>query len=178
MSTAPEPIGTLFPLGGPVPPDLIIGRRGEIDEITGRLQEGMSTMLAGVRRIGKTTVCAAGGERLKSQGALVIVVDVPERADSRALVQLIIVACSRVSRARTGRAALRFARPTIEKLLSEYGVPLDLSALGREPQELPARAVCPFQQSSRDARVSEPCFSWTSCSALWITPTARQSCVI
>jgi len=141
MSTRPEPIGTLFPLGGPVPSDLIIGRRGEIDEITGRLQEGMSTMLAGERRIGKTTVCAAVCERLKSQGALVIEVDVPERPDSRALLQLIIDACSRVSLARTGRAALRFARPTIEKLLSEYGVPLDLSALGREPQELPARAV-------------------------------------
>lgn len=141
MSTKPEPIGTLFPLGGPVPSDLIIGRRGEIDEITGRLQEGMSTMLAGERRIGKTTVCTAVCERLKSQGALVIEVDVPERPDSRALLQLIIDACSRVSLARTGRAALRFARPTIEKLLSEYGVPLDLSALGREPQELPARAV-------------------------------------
>lgn len=141
MSEKPEPIGTLFPLGGPVPSDLIIGRRGEIDEISGRLQEGMSTMLAGERRIGKTTVCAAVCERLKSQGVLVIEVDVPERPDSRALLQLIIDASSRVSLARTGRAALRFARPTIEKLLSEYGVPLDLSALGREPQELPARAV-------------------------------------
>ncbi len=141
MSIKPEPIGTLFPLGGPVPPDLIIGRRGEIDEITGRLQEGMSTMLAGERRIGKTTVCAAVCERLKSEGALVIEVDVPERPDSRALLQLIIDACSRISLAQAGLAALRFARPTIEKLLSEYGVPLDLSALGRAPQQLPARAV-------------------------------------
>lgn len=98
-------------------------------------------MLAGERRIGKTTVCAAVCERLKSQGVLVIEVDVPERPDSRALLQLTIDACSRVSPARTGRAVLRFARPTIEKLLAEYGVPLDLSALGREPQELPARAV-------------------------------------
>ena len=141
MSAKSEPIGTLFPLGGPVPSDLIIGRRGEIDEISGRLQEGMSTMIAGERRIGKTTVCAAVCEQLKSQGALVIEVDVPERPDSRALLQLTIDACSRLSLAQAGRAALRFARPTIEKLLSENGVPLDLSALGREPQELPARAV-------------------------------------
>lgn len=141
MSTKPEPIGSLFPLGGPVPSDLIIGRRGEIDEIGGRLQEGMSTMLSGVRRIGKTTVCAAVCERLKSQGALVIEVDVPERPDSRALLQLIIDACSRVSLAHAGRAALRFARPTIEKLLPENGVPLDLSMLAREPHELPARTV-------------------------------------
>jgi len=142
MSDPREPIGTLFPLGGPVPPDLIIGRRGDIDEIGGRLREGMSTMFAGPRRIGKTTVCAAVCEQLRREGALVIEVDVPERADSRALLQLIIDACSRISLARRSRSALRVARPAIEKLLSEYGVPLDLAALGREPaEELPARAV-------------------------------------
>lgn len=124
-----------------MPPDLIIGRRGEIDEIGRRLREGMSTMLAGERRIGKTTVCAAVCEELKRDGALVIEVDVPERSDSRALLQLIIDACSRASLAHAGRAALRFARPAIEKLLSEYGVPLDLSALDRDAHELPARTV-------------------------------------
>lgn len=141
MSDPPESIGTLFPLGGPVPPDLIIGRRGEIEEIGGRLREGMSTMLAGARRIGKTTVCAAVCEQLGSEDALVIEVDVPERPDSRALLQLIIDACSRSSLARKGRSALRVARPAIEKLLSEYGVPLDLSVLDREQAELSARAV-------------------------------------
>lgn len=141
MSDPLESIGTLFPLGGPVPPDLIIGRRGEIEEIGGRLREGMSTMLAGERRIGKTTVCAAVCEQLGSEGVLVIEVDVPERPDSRALLQLIIDACSRISLARKGRSALRVARPAIEKLLSEYGVPLDLSVLDREQAELSARAV-------------------------------------
>lgn len=141
MDESHESIGMLFPLGGPVPPDLIIGRRGEIDEIGGRLREGMSTMLAGARRIGKTTVCAAVCEQLGSEGVLVIEVDVPERGDSRALLQLIIDACSRITLARRGRSALRLARPAIDKLLSEYGVPLDLSALGREPEERPARAA-------------------------------------
>jgi AAA ATPase domain len=154
MSRSPEPIGSLFPLGGPVPSDLIIGRRGEIDEISGRLRDGMSTMLAGARRIGKTTVCAAVCEQLKSEGALVIEVDVPQRPDSRALLQLIIDACGRMSFARPGRSALRFARPTIEKLLSEYGVPLDLSELGREPHELPARKVLslPAELARRDGK--------------------------
>jgi predicted GTPase len=41
----------------------------------------MSTMLAGERRIGKTTVCAAVCEELKREGALVVEVDVPERPD-------------------------------------------------------------------------------------------------
>lgn len=124
-----------------MPPDLIIGRGGEIDEIGSRLREGMSTMLAGERRIGKTTVCEAVCEELKSDGALVVEVDVPERPDSRALLQLIIDACSRVSLAQAGRAALRFARPAIEKILSEQGVPLDLSALGGEAHDLPTRKV-------------------------------------
>jgi AAA+ ATPase superfamily predicted ATPase len=124
-----------------VPPDLVIGRRGEIERIGGRLREGMSTMLAGERRIGKTTVCGAVCEELKRDGALVIEVDVPERPDSRALLQLIIDACSRTSLADAGRAALRFARPTIEKVVSEAGVPLDLSTLDREAHELPARKV-------------------------------------
>lgn len=52
-STKLPPIGPLFPLGGPVPPELIIGRRGEIEEIGQRVREGMSTLLSGPRRIGK-----------------------------------------------------------------------------------------------------------------------------
>jgi hypothetical protein len=57
------------------------------------------------------------------------------------LLQLIIDACRRISLAHAGRTALRFARPAIEKLLSEYGVPLDLGALDRAAHELPARKV-------------------------------------
>lgn len=64
MNSAREPIGTLFPIGGPVPPDLIVGRRGEIDEIGGRLRESMSTMLAGARRIGKLVGRIELGERI------------------------------------------------------------------------------------------------------------------
>ncbi len=51
-----ERIGRLFPAGGPVPPELVIGRTGEIDEIQRRLQEAIHTMLTGPRRTGKTTV--------------------------------------------------------------------------------------------------------------------------
>ena len=134
-------IGPLFPLGGPVPPDLIIGRRGEIEEIGRRLGEGMSTMLVGPRRIGKTTVCAAACEALKETGALVVEIDVPERPDSQALLQSIIDACSRISLQARGKDVLHIARPMIEKLLSDHGIPLDLSSLGSRPTELPIRAV-------------------------------------
>jgi AAA ATPase domain len=141
VSSLIEPIGRLFPLGGPVPRELIIGRRGDIDELTRRMREGLSTMLAGPRRSGKTTVCAAVCAELKDEGALVVQVDVPERSDSRDLLQLIVDACSRISLAERGRGALRVARPTIEKLLGDQGIPLDLSALGETHSDLPARVV-------------------------------------
>jgi hypothetical protein len=135
-----EPIGPLFPLGGPVPPDLIVGRRGDIDEVRVRLAEGMSTMLAGPRRVGKTTVCSAACEELRRSGALIIEIDVPERSDATALLQLIVDTCSRISLEARGRATLRVARPAIEKLLGDQGIPLDLSSLAL-PRQLPTRAV-------------------------------------
>jgi len=70
---------------------------GDIDELTGRMQKGPSTMLAAPRRIGKTTVCAAVCEELKEEGVLVVQVHVPEQPDSRELLQLIIDACNRIS---------------------------------------------------------------------------------
>lgn len=148
------PIGPLFPLGGPVPPELIIGRRGDIDEVVRRLGEGLSTMLGGARRIGKTTVCAAACQELKDSGIVVVEVDVPERPDSQALLQLIVDACSRISLQARGRAAFRAARPTIEKILGDQGIPLDLSSLGGAAGNLPLRAVLdlPAQIARREKR--------------------------
>jgi len=45
-----ELIGKLFPAGGPVPPELMIGRDGERADLERRLREGISTMLAGPRQ--------------------------------------------------------------------------------------------------------------------------------
>ncbi len=96
-------------------------------------------MLAAPRRIGRATVSAVC-EDLKAEGMLVVEVDVPERADSRTLLQLIVDACSRISIEERGRRAFAVARPLIEKLLADQGIPLDLSALGPSA-ELPARSV-------------------------------------
>jgi hypothetical protein len=65
-------IGHLFPAGGPVPPELVIGRDGDIDEVHRRVTEGIHTMLTGERRIGKTTVCNAVCERLRQAGSTVV----------------------------------------------------------------------------------------------------------
>ena len=82
------PIAPLFPLGGPVPRELIIGRSAEIAELSTQIGEGVSTLVTGPRRIGKTTVCDELCRIMTEQhGALVIKVDVPERSDSSALLQ-------------------------------------------------------------------------------------------
>lgn len=152
-----EPIGRLFPLGGPVPRELIIGRYGEIDDIERRLHERLSTMVLGPRRIGKTTVCNAVCGRIKEAGALVVQVDVPERPDSEALLQQIIDSCSRLSLQAIAEAALPVARPLVEQILGEVGLPLDLSALGtgsEQDDRLPTRAVLdlPAEMARREHR--------------------------
>jgi AAA ATPase-like protein len=134
-------IGWLFPVGGPVPPDLVIGRAGDIHEIERRLREGLHTMLVGPRRIGKTTVCGAACARLRADGATVLDVEVPERPDAASLLQLIVDRCNRVSLASARRRALRAGRPFVERLLDELGIPLDLGELGADPGGLPVRTI-------------------------------------
>jgi hypothetical protein len=131
----------LFPAGGPVPPDLVIGRTGDIDELERRVREALHTMLTGDRRIGKTTVCDAACDRLRRGGMEIVQVEVPERPDSEALLQLVIDRSSRISLAQRGRRGLRLARPLIENVLRDQGIPLDLSQLDDEPGELHARAI-------------------------------------
>jgi len=136
-----ELIGKLFPAGGPVPPELMIGRDGERADLERRLREGISTMLAGPRRGGKTTVCEAACAALAGDGFLVFDVEVPERADSTALLQLIVDRAARISLADEGRAVARALGPALEKWLGEHGVPLDLSTLGDAPGPAQARAI-------------------------------------
>jgi hypothetical protein len=136
----PLPIGTLFPLGGPVPPDLVIGRRGEIEELERRLREGLSTMLVGSRRVGKTTVCEAACAALADE-FFVVNLEVPVRSDSRALLQMVVDRCSRISLWDEGRVAARVIRPMLEKWLGDQGVPLDLGAFPTAHGELPTRTI-------------------------------------
>lgn len=136
-----EAIGRLFPAGGPVPPELVIGRKGDVDELERRLREALHTMVTGPRRIGKTTVCDAACDRVQGNGLLVIPIEIPERPDSSAFLQLLIDRMSRISLAASGRRALRIARPLIEKALKDQGIPLDLAELGAEPGTLPTRTL-------------------------------------
>jgi AAA+ ATPase superfamily predicted ATPase len=113
-------IGRLFPAGGPVPADLVIGRTGDIEEIVRRSREAIHTMLTGPRRIGKTTVCAAVCEQLRQDGTVVVDIEVPERTDAKDLLQLVVDRCNRISRSAATRGLLRVALPLIEQTLADH----------------------------------------------------------
>jgi hypothetical protein len=141
-------IGWLFPVGGPVPPELVIGRSGDIEEIERRLEEGLHTMLVGRRRIGKTAVCEAACARLREVGTDVIAIEVPERPDGSALLQQVIDQSMRVSLLESGRRAAKLVRPLVERLLAKQGIPLDLSQLDTaSPQALQSRTVLSLPRS-------------------------------
>jgi len=134
-------IGRLFPAGGPVPADLVIGRTGDIEEIVRRSREAIHTMLTGPKRIGKTTVCAAACEQLAQDGTVVVDIEAPERANAKDLLQLVVDRCNRISRTAAIRGLLRVARPLIEQTLSDQGIPLDLGQLAAGPGALPTRKI-------------------------------------
>jgi hypothetical protein len=140
MVMADDRIGHLFPAGGPVPPELVIGRDGDIDEVHRRVTEGIHTMVTGERRIGKTTVCNAVCERLRQAGSTVVQIEVPESRDASGLLQQILDrSIDRSSVAARGRRAFRAAEPLIQKFLGEQGIPLDLSQI--DTDRSPARTV-------------------------------------
>ncbi|RKL61376.1 ATP-binding protein [Thermoanaerobacteraceae bacterium SP2] len=67
--------GGLFPLGGPVSKEDLVGREEFINSLIHRLSEGQSIMLAGPRRIGKTSIAYEVLRRLKKAGAYTASVD-------------------------------------------------------------------------------------------------------
>ena len=129
----PPSVAPLFPVGGPVPADLMIGREDEVARLVRQVSQGVSTMVTGPRRIGKTTVCDEVCRQLaEDHGALVVKVDVPERVggDATALLQEIVDGCAAL-RVADGNGVFGVLRPTIELWLKEAGIPMDLSSVGR-----------------------------------------------
>ncbi|MEJ7786899.1 MAG: ATP-binding protein [Solirubrobacteraceae bacterium] len=81
----------LFPTGGPVDPELMIGRAGELEDLVGALGEGISVALVGPRRIGKTTLGAAACAALEDQMTVLPRIEVPDkRQDCSELLGLVI----------------------------------------------------------------------------------------
>lgn len=121
-------VGEVFPVGGPVAPEYVIGRTGEIDQLLARLT---------ARRRSATRPAHVKPE------AEVVRIEVPERrdADGEVFLQLIIDRCNTISRAATSRRVLRAARPAIESALRSAGVPLNLEELGAEPAQAATREI-------------------------------------
>jgi hypothetical protein len=85
--------GGLFPLGGPVSKKDIVDREDFLVSLGTRLSEGQSIMLAGPRRIGKTSLALEVLRRLKTKDSYVAFVDLFRYNTKRELALAIIDAC-------------------------------------------------------------------------------------
>src|SRR5258707_10184767 len=74
-----------FPVGGPVPAADLVGRETYIRRIGERLADGNHVLLAGPRRIGKTSIILEVLRRLRRRGALTGYVDCLGATDIRGL---------------------------------------------------------------------------------------------
>lgn len=85
--------GKLFPLGGPVSEKDIVDRGDFLVSLETRLSEGQSIMLAGPRRIGKTSLALEVLRRLKNKGYYTAFVDLFRYNTKKELALGIINAC-------------------------------------------------------------------------------------
>ena len=85
--------GRLFPLGGPVSDKDIVDREDFLVSLGTRLLEGQSIMLAGPRRIGKTSLALEVLRRLKTKESYVALVDLFRYNTKKELSLAIIDAC-------------------------------------------------------------------------------------
>ncbi|WP_242839597.1 AAA family ATPase [Desulfofundulus thermocisternus] len=85
--------GKLFPVGGPVSEKDIVDREDFITSLQIRLGDGQSVMLAGPRRIGKTSIAYEVLRRLKEQGFYTASVDFFRLSNKREFAVSLINAC-------------------------------------------------------------------------------------
>jgi len=137
-------LGYIFPAGDPVSPELVIGRQTEIAALHLRLRERVGTLVSGERRVGKTTLCnAACAQAGAVERMLTVKVEVPERQAGPVsdLLRGVANACEKAGHGAEQRKLLRAARPALEELLRDAGLPFDLRELGAEPGSESVRKV-------------------------------------
>jgi AAA+ ATPase superfamily predicted ATPase len=99
-------------------------------------------VLSGPRRTGKTSVCGAVCANLRDKhDFLVIELETSEQSSAEGLCQLMIDRCSRLDLDQITKGLLRKAVPTVQKLLDENAIPLDLSGFGAEIPDATRRAA-------------------------------------
>lgn len=79
------PVGPHFPVGGPVAAEDLVGREPYLGSTASRLGDGEHLLIAGPRRIGKTSVILEVLRRLRRRGAITAYVDCLGATDVRGL---------------------------------------------------------------------------------------------
>src|SRR3989442_12638964 len=74
-----------FPVGGPVAAADLVGRESYLRRLVDRLEDGNHVLIAGPRRIGKTSIILEALRRLKRRGAHTAYVDCLGATDIRGL---------------------------------------------------------------------------------------------
>jgi hypothetical protein len=140
--TDADPVGLLFPAGGRVAPEQMVGRQGDVADLVQRLREHAHVVLSGPRRAGKTSVCGAACAVLRDEhNYLAIELEAPEQSSSEGVCQLIIDRAARLDLERLSRGILKSTIPTIQKVLEDQGIPLDLSQFGADVPRTTRRAT-------------------------------------
>jgi len=119
---------TLFPLGGPVPEEDVVDREDFLNSLTTRLLEGQNIILAGPRRIGKTSLVLEVLRRLKRAGCYTLFVDLFRISTKRELAEAIINACLENTMGTKG--ALEKALHYIKGTSGPAGLNLKLGSFG------------------------------------------------
>jgi hypothetical protein len=146
-----SPLRELFPTDMPIAASEMIGRQGDVREVARALADGINTIIAGPRRIGKTSVCEAALARLRRRGFYVAAVDLFDQADAGDLAESVVLGTvanraplRRLSRrARgAGRALADAASATaVVKAKAELGEEIELAFRPGLAGEDPERAL-------------------------------------
>jgi len=114
----------LFPVGKPVLSEDIVDRDDFIASLVLRLSEGQSVMLAGPRRIGKTSLALEVLQRLKNNGFYIVAVDLFRVGTKQDLAEVVVKGCFAN---RTGaRALLAYFTESAKKLVSSVRLSVEL----------------------------------------------------
>src|ERR1051326_3570756 len=121
-----------FPVGGPVPAADLVGRETYIRRIAERLSDGNHVLVAGPRRIGKTSLILEVLRRLRRRGALTAYVDCLGATDVRGLGERLVDALlenlSGVERSfEQAKAIAAGMRPTVKVRYEHVELALDLA---------------------------------------------------
>jgi len=134
----PSPFGRIaappphFPVGGPVPGADLVGRETYIRRIAERLGDGNHVLLAGPRRIGKTSIILEVLRRLRRRGAYTAYVDCLGATDVRGLGERLVDALlenvSGVERSfEQAKAIAAGVRPSVKVKYEHVELALDLA---------------------------------------------------